>query len=168
MLIIRQENPEDISAVCHVNKQAFGGPHEAALGDALRKAARAFVSLVSVKNDQFVGHISFSPAMIEGGPVGSAMRLAPTAVLPECQQRGIGSQLLRAGQEDCRRLGCEIVVVLRHPEYCPRFGFIPAHKKGWRCEYEVAEGAFMVAELKAGALNRMNELVKYHEAFSSI
>ncbi len=67
MLIIRQEDPKDISVVGHVNKRAFGGPHEAALLDALRKAARPFVSLVAVKDDQVVGHISFSPAMIEGG-----------------------------------------------------------------------------------------------------
>jgi putative acetyltransferase len=59
-------------------------------------------------------------------------------------------------------------VVLWHPEYYPRFGFIPAHKKGLRCEYELSEGAFMVAELKAGALNGMDGLVKYHEAFSSV
>lgn len=169
MLIIRRENPEDISVVRHVNKRAFGGPHEAALVDALRKAARPFVSLVAVKDDQVVGHISFSPAMIEGGgSVGPAMGLAPMAVLPECQRRGIGSQLVRAGLDECRRLGCEIVVVLGHPEYYPRFGFIPAHKKGLRCEYELSEGAFMVAELKAGALNRMDGLVKYHEAFSSV
>ncbi len=72
--------------------------------------------------------------------MGPAMGLALMAVLPECQRRGIGAQLVRAGLDECRRLGCEIVVVLGHPEYYPRFGFIPAHKKGLRCEYELSEG----------------------------
>ena len=169
MLITRRENPEDVSAVRQINLQAFGGPEEAALVDALREAARPFISLVAVAADRVVGHISFSPVMIEGrGPAPRAMGLAPMAVLPEYQRRGIGSQLVHAGLEECQRLGREVVVVVGHPRYYPRFGFIPAHGKGLRCEYEVPEEAFMVAELRPGALDGAGGIVRYHEAFSRV
>jgi putative acetyltransferase len=169
MLIIRQEIPEDVSAIRHVNEQAFDSSQEAALVDALRDAAHPFLSLVAVEDNQVVGHISFSPVTIEGGsPARPAMGLAPMSVLPEHQRRGIGSQLVHTGLEECRQLGCEIVVVLGHPEYYPRFGFRPAGEQGLRSEYEVPEEAFMVKELRQGTLNGMNGLVKYHAVFSSI
>lgn len=169
MLSVRPEKPEDIPAVRHVNEQAFDGPQEAALVDALRKAARPFVSLVAIEDGQVVGHIAFSPVTIEGGgSVRKAMGLAPMGVLPEHQRRGIGSRLVRAGLEECRRLGCEIVVVVGHPEYYPRFEFSPASEQGLRSEYEVPEEAFMVTELQAGALRGVRGLVKYHAAFSSV
>lgn len=169
MIFIRQEKPEDVSAIRHVNEQAFGVPQEAALVDVLREVARPYVSLVAVEGVRVVGHICFSPVTLEGsGSVLPAMGLAPMSVLPEYQRRGIGSQLVRAGLEECRRLDCEIVVVLGHPEYYPRFGFIPAHQKSLRSEYEGAEEAFMALELRPGALKGINGLVKYHEAFNSL
>lgn len=169
MLIIRQEHPEDVSAIRHVNEQAFGGPQEATLVEALRGDARLFVSLVAVEDEQVIGHISFSPVTIEGGEtVPQAMGLAPMAVIPEQQRRGIGSKLVRAGLTECRRLGCEIVVVVGHPQYYPRFGFAPAHEKGLRCEYEVPEEAFMALELEPGAADGVCGLIKYHRAFSLV
>ncbi|HVF28142.1 MAG TPA: N-acetyltransferase, partial [Pyrinomonadaceae bacterium] len=131
MFTVRVESPEDISAIRRVNEQAFGSPQEAALVDALREVARPFVSIVAVEDDQVVGHISFRPVTIDGaGSVRRAMGLAPMAVLPEHQRRGIGSLLARAGLEECQQLGCDVVVVLGHPEYYPRFGFRPAGERG--------------------------------------
>ena len=57
------------------------------------------------------------------------------AVLPEYQRKGIGSLLVRAGLEECRTLRHEIVVVLGHSDYYPRFGFVPARPKGIECEF---------------------------------
>jgi putative acetyltransferase len=90
------------------------------------------------------------------------------AVLPQYQNRGIGSQLVRDGLRKCRRLNCEAVVVLGHAEYYPRFGFVPASRKGLRCEYPVPDEAFMVTELVEGALEGVRGLVKYHPEFGKV
>lgn len=169
MIEIRAERPEDAAAVRRVNELAFGRAEEAALVDALRAAADPHVSLVATDGDEIVGHIFFSPVSLEpeGQPF-AAMGLAPMAVLPGHQRRGVGSELVRAGLGECRRAGRNVVVVLGHPEYYPRFGFRPAGGAGLRCEYPVPDDTFMVVELEPGALAGRRGLVKYHPAFAEV
>jgi putative acetyltransferase len=61
-----------------------------------------------------------------------------------------------------------VVVVLGHPTYYPRFGFVPAAGKGLRCEYPVPDEVFMVAELVPGALQGRTGLVKYRPEFAAV
>jgi putative acetyltransferase len=169
MITIRAELPEDYGAVRRVNELAFGQPDEAALVDRLRSEASPYISLVAVSDDQVVGHILFSPVSIESeGRSFMAMGLAPMAVLPEFQNQGVGSALVRAGLRECQAIGHDVVVVLGHAEYYPRFGFIPASRKGIRSEYDVPDEVFMVVELKPDALAGRTGLVKYHPAFGSL
>lgn len=172
MIIIRAESEADVPAVRRINESAFGRPDEATLVDALRAAAHPQVSLVAIENAEVVGHIFFSPVTIEAEKDVSTktmvMGLAPMAVLPQHQNRGIGSRLVREGLRECRRLNCEAVVVLGHTEYYPRFGFVPASRKGLRCEYPVPDEVFMVTELVEGALDGRPSLVKYHPEFGKI
>ncbi len=168
MIIVRAETAEDIPAVHQVNELAFGRPGEADLVDALRAAAHPHISLVAADDGQVIGHIFFSPVALEGGRSATAiLGLAPLAVLPEYQGRGVGSRLVREGLKECRRVGCDVVVVLGHPEYYPRFGFVPASRKGLRCEYPVPEDVFMVAELKPNALAGRG-LLKYRPEFGGL
>ena len=65
------------------------------------------------------------------------------------------------------------VVVLGHPEYYPRFGFLPASRFGLRCEYNVPDETFLAMELEPGAFERRTHhgwryVVKYHVAFSNV
>lgn len=166
MITLRAEAAADIPAVHRVNELAFGRPGEADLVDALRAAARPYISLVAAEEGQVVGHIFFSPVTLEDSAC-AILGLAPMAVLPEHQRRGVGSQLVRAGLEECRRIGCDAVVVLGHPEYYPRFGFVPASRKGLRCEYPVPDEVFMVTELRPNAVSRPG-LVKYHPEFGRV
>lgn len=168
MITIRAETAEDVPAVRRVNELAFGQPNEAALVDILRATAHPYISLVGVKEEQVVGHIFFSPVTIEAEDSASEiLGLAPMAVLPEYQKQGIGSQLVREGLRECLRIGCGAVVVLGHPEYYPRFGFVPAGQKGLRCEYAVPDDVFMVTELKPDALSRRG-LVRYRPEFDDV
>ena len=166
MLTIRQEISGDTMAIRHVNEQAFGSTVEADLIEKLRLRQGFILSLVAIQEEQVVGHILFSPVTIETeDSVFTAAGLGPMAVLPAYQQRGIGSQLVRAGLEELRHTNHEVVVVLGHPNYYPRFGFSPAKSYGIRCEYDVPEEVFMVLELRQGALAGRSGMVKYQPEF---
>ena len=166
---IRAESTDDYAAVRQVNERAFGQPNEADLVDALRRRVEPSISLVAVVDEQIVGHIFFSTVRIESeATTFTALGLAPMAVLPEFQNQGVGSELVRRGLEECRRLGHEIVVVLGHPEYYPRFGFVPASRKNLSCEYPVPDEVFMALELSEGALAGRRGLVKYSPEFGSV
>lgn len=171
-LAVRPETPDDLAAVRLVNEAAFGGPAEADLVDALRRSARPFLSIVAERPGAIIGHIAFSPVSIDGQSAPDAtppvlLGLAPMAVRPGEQGRGIGSALVRSGLEACRSIGTGAVVVLGHPTYYPRFGFEVASRLGLRCEYDVPDDAFLVVELIPGTLEGRSGTVRYHEAFSA-
>jgi len=163
---IRPERAGDESAIRAVNLGAFDSPDEAALVDDLRQRSDPFISLVACNTDQVVGHISFSPLTIrDQGQIHSAIALAPLAVLPAFQRQGIGGQLVRAGLNACRAASYEIVIVLGHPNYYPRFGFERASLYDIRWEHEAPDEAFMVTALKPGVLEGIKGIVSYHPAF---
>ncbi len=166
-MLIRAEAQEDGAGVRAVNVSAFETALEANLVDALREQAEPLVSLVAEDDSAIVGHIMFSPVSLSGHPALRIMGLAPMAVVPDRQRKGIGSALVRAGLEQCKRLGFGAVVVLGHPAYYPRFGFLPSARFGIGCEYDVPEDVFMVVELQAGFLRGASGTIKYHAAFSS-
>ena len=167
-MLIRREQPADVAAVHAVNEAAFATGTEAALVDALRAQAEPIVSLVAEDAGSIVGHICFSPVTLSGHAELTIMGLAPMAVLPADQRRGIGSALVRSGLERCRRLGCDAVVVLGHAEYYPRFGFVPASRFGIRSEYDVPDDAFMAFEIEAGILKGRAGTIRYHAAFANL
>lgn len=168
MITIRKEQNEDLAAIHEVIARAFGGSAEAELVDRLRANGKAVVSLVAVADAQVVGHILFSSATIEktaGGTL-DAIGLAPLAVLPEFQNRGVGALLTRAGLAACREAGYQRAIVLGHPHYYPRFGFVAASRYGIRSEYDVRDEVFMALELEAGALQDAAGLAKYQPEFN--
>ncbi len=169
MAVIRHEALEDMAAVHRLEQEAFGRAEEANLVDALRRRRAFTLSLVAVKDDQVVGHILFSPVTIESGDSSfEAVGLGPMAVLPSHQRQGIGSQLVRAGLEECRKAGHAIVIVLGHPNFYPRFGFSPSKSYGIRWENDVPDEVFMVAELRPGALAGRSGIVRYQPEFSGV
>lgn len=167
-MLIRAEQAKDWAAVHTLNASAFDTSAEANLVDALRESVELLVSLVAEDDKTIVGHILFSPVSLSGYPELRIIGLAPMAVAPERQREGIGSALVCAGLEQCRRLAFGAVVVLGHPEYYPRFGFAPSSRFGIGCEYEVPEEAFMLMELQPGYLSGISGIIRYHASFREV
>jgi putative acetyltransferase len=165
----RREETGDEAAIRDLNEQAFGQPNEANLVDALRKRGAFVLSMVATDNDQIVGHVLFTEAIVaEAGSQFRALGLGPMAVLPSYQRKGIGSRLLQRALDRCRELDYDAVVVIGHPEFYPRFGFVPARLKGIRCEFDVPDEAFMVLELREDVLAGRTGVVRYQPEFSEV
>jgi putative acetyltransferase len=174
LLTIRYETPADEAAVYQINQLAFDGRDaEPKLVEALRHDPGA-ISLVAEVDGLLVGHILFSRVAIiaidgpEPGRGIPAMSLAPMAVLPGYQNRGIGSALARRGLDECLKQGHAIVIVLGHPEFYPRFGFSPALAQPLTCPFGDCGAAWMALELTPGALKGVQGMVKYPPAFEGV
>lgn len=167
-MIIRNEKINDKDAVYAVNVSAFETSEEANLVDELRENANSILSLVAIIDEEVVGHIMFSPVILTDYPEIKIMGLAPMAVLPKYQRKEIGSALVQQGLKQCQQLGFTAVVVLGHPKYYPRFGFVPSVKFGFVSEYEIPDEVFMALELQPGALSGKTGVIKYNSAFGSL
>ena len=128
-LTIRDETPADIAAITRVTEEAFRDsdvPGERTEQDiilALREAGALTLSLVAERSGDVVGHVAFSPATISDGAAGWYI-LGPVSVLPAHQRHGVGSALIRQGLDRLRQLGAQGCVLVGHPDYYPRFGFV--------------------------------------------
>ena len=166
MITIRAETAADIEQIHYVNEKAFGRTAEADLIDKLRGRSALPVSLVAVHNNIVVGHIAFNPATIKTADAESEIiTLAPLAVLPEFQKKGIGSQLIRTGLDICRKQGYSIAVLVGHPGYYPRFGFVQAKPHDIHCQFAAPDEAWMVCELVPGALKNIRGTVYFQPEF---
>jgi putative acetyltransferase len=161
--MIRLENAADLDSIRDINRAAFGGEDEAVLVDRLRADGLVIASLVAEDAVRLVGHILFTRLDVTGGQGAiPAAALAPMAVIPEVQNQGIGSALVRAGIEVCRAAGMHAIVVLGHPDYYPRFGFSAALARNLTAPF--SGPAFMALELVPGAFGE-HATVTYPSAF---
>ena len=166
-ITIRAERPEDRADIRRVNEAAFGRQEEAQIVDMLRDSCSDLLSLVAIAEERIVGHILFSPVTIEGVELHpEGMGLAPMAVLPAYQGRGVGSRLVRAGLERLQEASIPFVVVLGHPNYYPRFGFLPAFRYGVHCQWAgVPDPAFMILVFEETALRGVSGIACYRDEF---
>ena len=167
MLAIRPESDADRDAIRRLNESAFGGPAEADLVDALRGSPAWIpeLSLVAADGDELVGHVLISVVALDSGP--ELLSLGPMAVAPERQREGIGVALVRRGLELAAQTPYPFVVVLGHPEYYPRFGFVPARGLGINTPYEAPDEAWMALALGEPA-EGVRGMVRYPPAWSSV
>ncbi|MCX4745136.1 N-acetyltransferase [Kitasatospora sp. NBC_01287] len=146
---VRVEEPGDAPAIRRVHMAAFPGPEEADLVDALRRdpAWLPALSLVAVdEGGLVVAHALLTRLRIGDG---QGLALAPVAVAPEWQRRGVGKRVVRAALEAAEQAGERLVVVLGDPGYYGRFGFTPAAEYGVSGPYEVPDEVFQVLALPA-------------------
>ncbi|HEX2103136.1 MAG TPA: N-acetyltransferase [Solirubrobacteraceae bacterium] len=150
MVAIRPEAPADHDAIREVHRRAFGpASGEAELVDALRAAGahEPGLCLVAVDGDAIVGHVFLSRARLDSGD--AVLALAPMAVRPDRQRRGVGTRLVAEALERAATTDYPLVVVVGHPEYYPRLGFERADRFGVRAPWEIPPQAWMLHRLPA-------------------
>jgi predicted N-acetyltransferase YhbS len=171
-MIIRQETENDYEVTERLIEEAFkdlefSDKNEHLLVQRLRKCD-AFIpelSIVAEDNYQILGHILFTKMTIQGSKKFESLILAPVAVLPEFQKRGIGGKLIQEGLLKAKELGFESVILFGHPTYYPKFGFERASKWGIQSPMAVPDDVFMAIELKKDALNGKSGVVQFSEPF---
>lgn len=169
-MIIRQEQKKDQTFIKFINDLAFEGENESKLVEGIRETD-AFIPELSLVADigdgEIVGHILFSRISINNETCSHpSLALAPVSVHPEHQLKGIGSKLIREGILRAKKLGHTSIVVLGHPEYYPKFGFIPTSEKGIEPPFDVPREVYMVLELMPNALEHVKGVVKYSSPFN--
>ncbi len=169
MITIRLETESDIDSIREINQKAFGQPDESKLIDKLRESCLNLLSLVAELDNKIVGHILFSPVVIDStnGTI-NGMGLGPMATLPDYQHQGIGAGLINTGLGMLSKKGCPFVVVLGHPTYYPRFGFEPASIFGIGCEWEVPDEVFMIQVFNKKLLTNIKGTALYREEFNDL
>ncbi|WP_031072565.1 GNAT family N-acetyltransferase [Streptomyces sp. NRRL WC-3742] len=149
----RTERPDDAPEIRRVLMAAFPGPDEADLVDALRRDPAWLPGLSIVATDAtdlVIGHALLTRLRVGGdGALGDALALAPVAVAPEWQRRGVGEVVVRAALSAAEAAGEKLVVVLGDPEYYGRFGFTPAGRHEVTGPFEVPETYFQALPLSA-------------------
>ena len=162
---IRKSTESDLNDVLDVERQAFGtekGPEIAGLVNGLLHdpSAMPLLSLIAVDDDKAIGHILFTKARIADSQESiSAVILAPLAVIPEAQSRGVGGRLIQEGLRLLLESGVDLVFVLGHPGYYPRHGFKPAGALGFEAPYPIPDehaDAWMVQELHPGVIGSIS------------
>ncbi|SEJ13412.1 Predicted N-acetyltransferase YhbS [Bhargavaea ginsengi] len=174
-ITIRQSLPSDFESIRHVVAQAFrdvemSNQDEYVLVGRLR-TSDAYVPELSIvaenETGQIVGHILLSRiSIVDGAKAEESLAMAPVSVLPNHQNQGIGSRLVRAALDRAKELGYGSVIVLGHPGFYPRFGFRKASEWGIRPPFDVPDNAFMALELQEGAFKQAGGVVRYPEPFN--
>lgn len=172
---IRESSQKDNSAINDLYLKAFGEEKGQEIADLVNdllkdKTAMPILSLLAEDN-AIQGHILFTKVSISGAPDSlSAQILAPLAVMPENQSKGIGAALINEGLKRLKEAKTDLVFVLGHPTYYPKCGFKnDAGAKGYEAPYTIPEehaDAWMVLELSEGIMGDTKGMVKCADALS--
>ncbi len=173
-LNIRQARAEDRPTIFDLVESAFGNVPESDhreqyLVERLHGSA-AFVpqlSLVAETADgRVVGYILLTEVEIVSD-CGTAVSLgvAPLAVAPEFQRRGVGGALIEEAHRTAAALGYGSAVLLGHEDYYPRFGYRRAADYGIEFPFDAPSECCMAIELRPDALKGVRGTVRYPEAF---
>ena len=161
-MYIREATEKDLNDVLLIERLAFGYDKEANLVRALLydPSAKPLLSLLAFKKDRAVGHILFTTAQLsDTRDKASIVILAPLAIVPDAQKQGIGGELIKQGLKRLSRSSVDLVCVLGHPEYYPRFGFTPAGRLGLEAPYPIPDeyaDAWMVQALRPGVIGNIS------------
>ncbi len=168
---IKKAFESELTEVLNVERQAFDSEEEANLVAALLDdpTAQPVLSLLAYDGNKAIGHILFTKAKLEIQPDILTYLLAPLAVIPEYQRKGIGKMLINEGFKLLAEQDVQLVFVLGHTEYYPKLGFLPnAGMLGFEAPYPITPknaAAWMVKYLEED-LKLLKDKVVCAEAIS--
>jgi predicted N-acetyltransferase YhbS len=165
---IRTEQKNDHNEIKKINDLAFGQENEGKMIESLRKTLgyNASLSLVAEIKNKIVGHILFYPIKIKNEKEEYAvLSLVPLAVHPQYQNKGIGINLVKRGIEKAKVTNFDIILVVGHPKYYPRFGFKPAINWEIKLPFDAPKDAVLVLELKDNALKNCSGIVEFPKEY---
>lgn len=164
VISIRRLHDDD--AIDVLLRAAFKGDGEVKIVRSLRGDGDMIAEFVTRDSvDTVIAHVAFSDLDVRSGTRSlKAAALAPLSVLPQHQRGGLGDALTRHALSQLRDSGVELVVVLGHPAYYPRFGFSALLARLLDAPY--SGPSFMALELSSGALGQTRWHVRYPSAFS--
>ena len=162
---VRKADPGDTDAILSVVRSAFPSDEEANIVKSLKDNKKLQISLVATLNNEVVGYIAFSSVDLIGSDeqyVG--LGLAPVAVIPQHQSKGVGSKLIKESLQLCLDMRTPFIVVLGEPSFYCRFNFVKASDFKINNEYG-ADNAFMVLELQPNTLPKDGGIIRYTSEF---
>lgn len=170
---IRQEIQTDYPIVFNLIEQAFRSEivsdhKEQFLVQRLRKSDGFIpqLSLVAVVNNEIIGYILLSKISIKTDMESIiSLALAPVAVLPSFQKRGIGGKLIEEAHHIAKELGYQSIILLGHEKYYPKFGYLPLHEFNISLPFEASKENCMAIELVPNALKNIEGSVIYPKEF---
>jgi putative acetyltransferase len=168
---IRPESVREYSAVENIHRIAFGGPGEAAVVARIRQSPHyiAELSLVALEDKRAIGHILFSYVGLQDdrGTVRKVVVLAPLAIHPDFQNRGVGKALIEEGLRQLEVMREPLVLVRGHATYYPKFGFVPSVQLGIKPPFPVSADQYM-AKLLSAYGPEYRGTVRYPAAFAEV
>ncbi|MBD3262067.1 MAG: GNAT family N-acetyltransferase [Candidatus Altiarchaeales archaeon] len=152
---IREGVDSNLEDILSIESAAFGEAEGPVIVGLVRDllsdpTAKPLLSLVAFQDEVPVGHILFTKVRVLPKDSVSAVILAPMAVLPSSQKKGIGGKLIETGFNILSERGVDLVFVLGYPSFYSRSGFQPAGRLGYTAPYPIAkknEDAWMVKKL---------------------
>ncbi|MDB5572739.1 MAG: GCN5-related N-acetyltransferase, partial [Hyphomicrobiales bacterium] len=151
---VRDAHATDWPQVERLLAQAFDERAGAAQAAALRAGPGPALALVAEYEGEIVGYLAFHPVGVENATIAAAA-LAPLAVAPDRQGKGVGSTLLAAGLEAARSAGFEAVFVNGPPAFFERFGFSAQDAKGFEGPFSGEEFLVLTQSGDAVASGRL-------------
>lgn len=168
---IRESIEIDKDPILNLHQNVFGEAEGRAvaklaidlLGD---ETALPILSLVAESDKEIIGHILFTSIRVGDLDSSNVYILAPLAVAHHMQGKGIGTALINQGLSKLKEHNAEFVLVLGDPKYYKRTGFKAAHniEPPYKLDYPEA---WLVQELRAGALNDVSGVVQCAKSLSS-
>lgn len=123
---VRHALSTDLAAILEVHRAAFDSDVEPSLVAGLWASpdAAPLISVVGENESGVVAHVLLSSGHAPGVTELRLSILAPLAVLPAHQNRGLGDAVTRFALAAARERGIDCVCVLGDPRYYGRFGFV--------------------------------------------